>query len=101
MMEPSKKPLNVLIKQLHGNIEVVLKNGYEYKGKMIKCDGHMNILLEGANELKDDQLMTNYGNVLSAWKQHSLHSARRQQTLKSQASGFSSYIVAGFFSHHF
>ena len=64
MMEPSKKPLNVLIKQLHGNIEVVLKNGYEYKGKMIKCDGHMNILLEGATEFKEDQLMTNYGNVL-------------------------------------
>jgi small nuclear ribonucleoprotein (snRNP)-like protein len=46
MMEPSKKPLNVLIKQLNGNIEVVLKNGCEYKGKMIKVDGHMNILLE-------------------------------------------------------
>ena len=27
-------------------------------------DGHMNILLEGATEFKDDQLMTNYGNVL-------------------------------------
>ena len=64
MMEPSKKPLNVLIKQLHGNIEVVLKNGYEYKGKMIKCDGYMNILLEGATESKEEQLMTNYGNVL-------------------------------------
>jgi small nuclear ribonucleoprotein len=64
MMEPSKKPLNVLIKQLHGNIEVVLKNGCEYKGKMIKCDGHMNILLEGATECKDEQLLTNYGNVL-------------------------------------
>ena len=64
MMEPSKKPLNVLIKQLHGNIEVVLKNGYEYKGKMIRCDGHMNLLLEGATECKEDQLMTNYGNVL-------------------------------------
>ncbi|HEX7482495.1 MAG TPA: LSM domain-containing protein, partial [Candidatus Bathyarchaeia archaeon] len=64
MMEPSKKPLNVLIKQMHGNIEVVLKNGYEYKGKMIKCDGHMNILLEGATEFKENQLMTNYGNVL-------------------------------------
>ncbi len=64
MMEPSKKPLNVLIKQLDGNIEVVLKNGYEYKGKMIKCDGYMNILLEGATESKDEQLMTNYGNVL-------------------------------------
>lgn len=64
MMEPSKKPLNVLIKQLHGNIEVVLKNGSEYKGKMIKCDGHMNILLEGATELKDEQMLANYGNVL-------------------------------------
>ncbi len=64
MMEPSKKPLNVLIKQLHCNIEVVLKNGCEYKGKMIKVDGHMNILLEGASELKDDQMLTNYGNVL-------------------------------------
>jgi small nuclear ribonucleoprotein len=64
MMEPSKKPLNVLIKQLHGNIEVVLKNGCDYKGKMIKCDGHMNILLEGATEFKDTQAITNYGNVL-------------------------------------
>jgi small nuclear ribonucleoprotein len=64
MMEPSKKPLNVLIKQLHGNIEVVLKNGCGYKGKMIKCDGHMNILLEGATESKDDEPLTNYGNVL-------------------------------------
>ena len=64
MMEPSKKPLNVLIKQLNGSIEVVLKNGCGYKGTMIKCDGHMNILLEGATECKDEQLLTNYGNVL-------------------------------------
>ena len=63
-MEPSKKPLNVLIKQLNANISVMLKNGCEYKGKMIKCDGHMNILLEGASESRDDQLVANYGNVL-------------------------------------
>ncbi len=63
-MEPSKKPLNVLVKQLNANIAVVLKNGCEYKGKMVKCDGHMNILLEGAMECMDDQLMANYGNVL-------------------------------------
>ena len=63
-MEPSKKPLNVLIKQLYASIAVVLKNGCEYKGKMVRCDGHMNILLEGATECKDDQLLTNYGNVL-------------------------------------
>jgi len=63
-MEPSKKPLNVLIKQLNAYIAVVLKNGCEYRGNMIKCDGHMNILLEGATESRNDQLITNYGNVL-------------------------------------
>ena len=63
-MEPSKKPLNVLVKQLNAHISVLLKNGCEYKGKMIKCDGHMNILLEGATECRNDQLITNYGNIL-------------------------------------
>lgn len=63
-MEPSKKPLNVLIKEMNAHISVMLKNGGEYRGKMIKCDGHMNILLEGATESKDEQLVANYGNVL-------------------------------------
>ena len=63
-LEPSKKPLNVLIKELHGNIEVVLKNGCSYKGKMIKVDLFMNILLEGATEYQNEQIMTNYGDVL-------------------------------------
>jgi small nuclear ribonucleoprotein len=63
-MEPSKKPLNVLIKQLNAYIAVTLKNGSEYKGKMIKCDGYMNILLEGATESRSDQLIANYGKVL-------------------------------------
>ncbi len=63
-MEPSKKPLNVLVKQLNAHIAVVLKNGCEYKGKMVRCDGHMNILLEGATESRNGQLITNYGNVL-------------------------------------
>jgi small nuclear ribonucleoprotein len=63
-LEPSKKPINVLIKQLHTNIEVVLKNGCDYKGKMIKVDEYMNILLEGATEYQNGQMLTNYGNVL-------------------------------------
>ena len=63
-MEPSKKPLNVLVKQLNTNISVMLKNGYKYNGKMIKCDGHMNMLLDGATQCKGDQLITNYGSIL-------------------------------------
>jgi len=63
-MEPSKKPLNVLVKQLNAHIGIVLKNRCEYRGKMIKCDGHMNILLEGAVERVNDRLNANYGSIL-------------------------------------
>lgn len=63
-MEPSKKPLNVLVKQLNAKIAILLKNGYEYKGKMVKCDGHMNILLEGASEYRNGRLIKNYGDIL-------------------------------------
>lgn len=63
-MEPSKKPLNVLVKQLNAKISIRLKNGYEYRGKMVKCDGHMNVLLDGATEFRDEKLIANYGNLL-------------------------------------
>ena len=63
-MEPSKKPLNVLVKQLNAHIAVLLKNGSEYKGKIVHCDEHMNILLEGATEPRNSQPITNHGNVL-------------------------------------
>jgi small nuclear ribonucleoprotein len=63
-MEPSKKPLNVLVKQMNSHIAIVLKNGVEYKGTMVKCDGHMNIILEGATECFEDQPIATYGNVL-------------------------------------
>ncbi len=63
-MEPSKKPLNVLVKRLNTHISVMLKNGIEYRGKMTKCDGYMNLMLDGASEHVKDQLTVNYGNVL-------------------------------------
>jgi small nuclear ribonucleoprotein (snRNP)-like protein len=63
-MEPSKKPLNVLTKQLNSHLSVTLKNGVEYMGRMIRCDGYMNILLEGASEHVNDQLTAKYGSIL-------------------------------------
>lgn len=63
-LEPSKKPLNVLVKQLKTHVAITLKNGTTYKGTMTKCDGHMNIILEGATECRGDQLIANYGSVL-------------------------------------
>jgi small nuclear ribonucleoprotein len=64
MLEPSRKPLNVLIKQLDSYVAIVLKNGVEYRGRMVKCDGHMNVLLEGATECVKDELVASYGNIL-------------------------------------
>ncbi len=63
-LEPSKKPLNVLVKQLNNHVMITLKNGVTYKGTMMKCDGHMNIILEGATECIGDRPRANYGSVL-------------------------------------
>lgn len=64
LMEPSKKPLNVLTKRLNNFVIITLKNGVEYHGTMVRCDGYMNILLDGASERLNDSLVANYGNVL-------------------------------------
>ena len=63
-MEPSKKPLNVLIRQMNAYIAIILKNGIEYRGTMVHCDSYMNIILNGASEYYDGQLLAHYGKVL-------------------------------------
>jgi len=63
-LEPSKKPLNVLTKRINSSVIITLKNGVEYHGTMVRCDGYMNILLDGASEHVNDTLIANYGNVL-------------------------------------
>ena len=63
-MEPSKKPLNVLVKQLNSYVAVVLKNGVEYRGTMVQCDGHMNLILNGATEYVNGEIVANYGTIL-------------------------------------
>jgi len=63
-MEPSKKPLNVLTKQLNTYVAITLKNGVEYRGTMARCDGYMNIILNGASEYVKDELIANYGSIL-------------------------------------
>jgi small nuclear ribonucleoprotein (snRNP)-like protein len=64
VMEPSKKPLNVLTKRLNSYVIITLKNGVEYHGTMVRCDGYMNMLLDGASEHVNDSITANYGNIL-------------------------------------
>ena len=63
-MEPSKKPLNVLIRQMNAHVGVILKNNTEFRGIMVHCDSYMNIILNGASEHCDRQVVANYGRVL-------------------------------------
>jgi small nuclear ribonucleoprotein (snRNP)-like protein len=46
-MEPSKKPLNVLIKSVGSNVTINLKGHGEYWGKMTRVDGYMNNHAQG------------------------------------------------------
>jgi small nuclear ribonucleoprotein (snRNP)-like protein len=62
-MEPSKKPLNVLIKSVGSNVTINLKGHGEYWGKMTRVDGYMNIMLKGAKEYDQNGLSANYGDV--------------------------------------
>ena len=62
-MEANKRPLNALMKNLNSNIVVKLKNDIEYRGRMVKCDTYMNIILDGASEFYESNCIANYGNV--------------------------------------
>jgi small nuclear ribonucleoprotein (snRNP)-like protein len=63
-LEPSKKPLNLLVKRLNNDVSIKLKNDTVYRGKMIDCDSHMNVILEGASEYRGEKQMANYGNLI-------------------------------------
>ncbi len=63
-MEPSRKPLNVLVKKLNSDITIRLKNDIEYRGKMIDCDSHMNVILDGATEYRSNSPTANFGNLI-------------------------------------
>jgi len=64
ILEPSKKPLNLLVKRLNNDVSIKLKNDTVYRGKMIDCDSHMNVILEGASEYRGEKQMANYGNLI-------------------------------------
>jgi len=62
-LDPRKRPLSTLLRCLNNEVIVKLKNNTEYKGRMVRCDNYMNILLEGATEILDLTPIANYGNV--------------------------------------
>ena len=62
-MEPRKKPLNVLIKNVGNNVIVTLKGRGEYWGRMTHADGYMNLMLKNAKEYDKGGIAASYGDV--------------------------------------
>lgn len=63
LLEPSKRPLNVLMRNINNYVQIRLKNDIEYRGRMVQCDNYMNIILDGAAEYHGDEPVANYGNI--------------------------------------
>ncbi|MEM1570350.1 MAG: LSM domain-containing protein [Candidatus Bathyarchaeia archaeon] len=63
MVEPSKKPLNILVRYRNSVIRIKLKNDYEYVGRMLTCDSYMNLILTDADEYKGNDPSAHYGNI--------------------------------------
>ncbi len=57
------KPLNMLIKSNGANVEVALKGRGSYRGKLVRADGYMNMMLKGAKEYDNEGLVASYGDV--------------------------------------
>ena len=57
------KPLNILIKSNGANIEVAIKGRGMYRGKLMRADGYMNMMLKGAKEYDRNGLIASYGDV--------------------------------------
>ena len=51
------------MKNLNNDVVVKLKNGVEYRGRMVRCDSYMNIILGGASEFYESNCLANYGDV--------------------------------------
>ena len=45
------------------NVEVQLKERGSYRGKMVRADGYMNMILKGAKEYDNKGLVASYGDV--------------------------------------
>ena len=60
----AKRPLTTLQKSTKKKVTVRLKNEVEYKGKMDNVDSYMNLIMTDAEELHDNKVIANYGQVI-------------------------------------
>ena len=59
-----KRPFDVLNGALNNNVLLRLKGGIEVRGKMVSYDVHMNLVLEGSEQLENGEVKRKIGTLL-------------------------------------
>ena len=57
----AQRPLDVLNRALGSPVLISLKGGRELRGKLVGFDVHINLVLEGAEELQGGEAVRRYG----------------------------------------
>lgn len=63
-MASQQRPLDTLSKALGSKVLVGLKGGTEFRGKLTSYDTHVNLVLEDAEEVKEDKATRRYGTLI-------------------------------------
>jgi len=58
------QPIRILQKAIDNLVLIKLKDGKEYQGRLKEIDVYMNLVLEGAQEIEDDNPTAKFGEVL-------------------------------------
>lgn len=58
-----RQPLQILLKSINNVVQVKLKDGKTFKGRLSHCDTYMNLCLTSAEELDGDDPVARYGEV--------------------------------------
>jgi len=59
-----KRPFDILNASLDKSVLIRLKGGVEVRGKMASYDVHMNLVLEGAEQLEEGEVKRKLGTML-------------------------------------
>ena len=59
-----KMPIKALEAALNDVISIKLKDQRIFRGQLTRCDVYMNLTLQDAEELENDQIKAKYGSVL-------------------------------------